>query len=399
MSTDRSNSAADAGALLNRAKRYLANGDQGYRDARSAILEAMERDPSLTRRKVAKTIGRSHRWVNALVAWSGTLGSTPFEREVDKTDKTEPDDGPDEPFRLRVGDAIVMGDHVAVIGDSTVARSKLDVFAQAGLPFLKEFIDPDAIEEDHPGVIVITDPPYGVRKDKILNDHKPDWPEVYRLFRPRGGFAFAAYHPPAFAKAQRGIEKAGWKVRHYLAMHNGGGKPWLNRVQNSIDAIFFFEREGDDLWPKGPGHITPSLLKPDPSWVARQERKEIAAGHKTSKPVKVLIELIKLITTEADVVLDPFMGTGSTLIACHRTGRRFIGVEALPENVEKAVRTWQREARKTDPQAHAIVHRDFMNDEDKIRYDDLKPDQPNDIYIGEDGDYHYRDEASTSARR
>jgi hypothetical protein len=43
------------------------------------------------------------------------------------------------------------------------------------------------------------------------------------------------------------------------------------------------------------------------------------------------------------------------------------------------------------------VHRDFIGG--PVRYDDMKPDHPNDLYIGEDGDYHYRDEASTSARR
>jgi len=373
---------------LARAKKLLSKGSESYRLARAAIIEAQDvakaEGRKLSNRDVAKVLGRSHRWVNQLLTWSGTEGSTPFEKPVDNTDKTEPDHSADEPFRLKKGDAIVMGDHVAVIGDSRHMRSKLDVFAQAGLPFLKEFIDPDAIEDDHPGVVVVTDPPYGVGKDEILNDHEADWKEVYRLFQPRGGFAFAAYHPPAFGKAQCGIEKAGWTVMHYLAMHNGGGMPWHNRVQNSIDAIFYFEREGENLWLKGPGHITPSLLRPDPSWATSPERKEIAAGHKTSKPQKVLIELIRLITTEGDIVLDPFMGTGSTLIACHRTGRRFLGVEALAENVEKAVRTWQREARKIDPQAYAVVHRDFINAEGQIRYDDLKPDHLSDLNDDED---------------
>lgn len=382
-------SAAQAEALLTRAKRYLAKGDQGYRDARSAILEALKRDPSLTNRKVAKTLGRSHRWVNALVKWSGTLGSTPFEREVDMTDTSEPDDSPDEPFRLKNGDVIKMGDHVACIGDSTDDGSKLSAFSAAGLPFLKEFIDAYAIEEDR-DFVVVSDPPYGVNKDGILNDHNADWQEVYRLFKPRGGFAFAAYHPPAFAAAQKGIEDAGWTVLHYLAMHNLGGQPWRQRAQNSIDTIFYFAREGEEPWPAE--RISPSLLRPDASKAAKAERKEIAAGHKTSKPVKVLIELIRLISEEGHSVLDPFMGTGSTLIACHRTGRKFVGIDAVPENVEKAVRTWQREARKTDPTAKAIVDRDFIGGE--IPYDNLLPDHPSDIYLGEDGELHYRSEAA-----
>lgn len=382
-------SAAQAGALLTRAKRFLDRGDQGYREARTAILEAMKVDDQLSRRDVAKALGRSHRWVNALVRWSGTIGSSPFGREPDQTDKSEPDNGPTEPFRLKKGDVIKMGDHVAYIGDSTDDGSKLDAFSAAGLPFLKEFIDEHAIEGDR-DFVVISDPPYGVNKKGILNDHEADWKEVYRLFRPKGGFAFAAYHPPAFAKAQAGIEAAGWTVLHYLAMHNLGGQPWRHRALNSIDAIFYFAREGEEPWPAE--RITASLLKPDASKSAKEERKTIASGHKTSKPVKVLIELIKLISEEGDSVLDPFMGTGSTLIACHRTGRRFVGVDAVPENVEKAVRTWQREARKTDPTAKAIVDRDFIGGE--IAYDDLMPDHPSDIFIGEDGDWHYRADAA-----
>lgn len=377
-------------AHLARARQLLDNGNDSYRLARTAIIAAQDtaraEGRKLSNRDVAKTLGRSHRWVNQLLKWSGTEGSTPFEKRVDGSDRTEPDESPEETFRLREHDAILMGDHILVIGDATSAHSKIDAFAAAGLPFLKEFIDSYAVEEDHRGVVVVTDPPYGVEKKGIRNDHEADWKDVYRLFHPRGGFAFAAYKPPEFLKAQRGIEKAGWKVRHYLAMHNGGGRPWRRRVQNSIDAIFFFERPGETVWPVD--EISPSLLKPDQRWQAKQERKEIAAGHPTSKPVNVLMDLIRLISSEGDFILDPFAGTGSTLVACMRTGRRFIGVEIDPKNAEKAVRTWQREARKTDPQAQAIVDRDFIGG--LIPYDDLQPEHPSDIWYDENGDYYYR---------
>jgi hypothetical protein len=378
-------------ALLSKAKSYLTKGDERYRLAREAIVDAKRLDPNLSNRSIAKSLGRSHRWVNGLLKWSGTEGSTPFEKEPSSADTSEPSsDQSDRPFVLRKDDAVVMGGHVLFIGDSTTVRSKLDVFDLAGLPFLKEFIDPDAAEERDGNVAVLTDPPYGVSKRGILNDHEADWREVYRLFQPIGGFAFAAYKPPEFLTAQRGIEKAGWVVRHYLAMHNAGGRPWEGRVQNSIDAIFFFEREGESIWPAG--RITPSLLKPDRSWAARQERTEIAAGHRTSKPVGLLMKLMEIITEPGGIVLDPFAGSGSGLIACERAGRKFIGIELERDHAENAVRTWQRETG-----ADAIVHRDFIGG--PVRYDDMKPDHPNDLYIGEDGDYHYRDEASTSARR
>ena len=49
--------------------------------------------------------------------------------------------------------------------------------------------------------------------------------------------------------------------------------------------------------------------------------------HPTVKPVRLLAHLIKLFTTEGQVVLDPFMGSGSHGVAAIQTGRRFIGSE------------------------------------------------------------------------
>lgn len=49
--------------------------------------------------------------------------------------------------------------------------------------------------------------------------------------------------------------------------------------------------------------------------------------HPTQKPVRLMERLMALVTQEGDLVLDPFMGSGSTGIACINTGRRFIGYE------------------------------------------------------------------------
>ena len=49
--------------------------------------------------------------------------------------------------------------------------------------------------------------------------------------------------------------------------------------------------------------------------------------HPTQKPVSILKKLVELSCNEDDVVLDPFMGSGSTGVACQNTNRRFIGIE------------------------------------------------------------------------
>lgn len=55
------------------------------------------------------------------------------------------------------------------------------------------------------------------------------------------------------------------------------------------------------------------------------------------KPVDVIEPLLLASTGKGDLVLDPFMGTGSTAIACIRMGRRFIGCELEEEHFADAV--------------------------------------------------------------
>lgn len=54
-------------------------------------------------------------------------------------------------------------------------------------------------------------------------------------------------------------------------------------------------------------------------------------GHPCPKPLEWMEWLIRLATRPGDTVLDPFMGSGTTGVACVRTGRNFIGIEIDPE--------------------------------------------------------------------
>lgn len=53
--------------------------------------------------------------------------------------------------------------------------------------------------------------------------------------------------------------------------------------------------------------------------------------HPTQKPVLLLQSLIELVTKENQIILDPFMGSGSTGVACKKTNRKFIGIEINKE--------------------------------------------------------------------
>jgi DNA modification methylase len=72
------------------------------------------------------------------------------------------------------------------------------------------------------------------------------------------------------------------------------------------------------------------------------EEGPLLALHPTVKPVQMLADALLDSSARGDLVLDPFLGSGSTLIACERVGRRLRGIELDPVYVDVAIRRWQR---------------------------------------------------------
>jgi DNA modification methylase len=66
-------------------------------------------------------------------------------------------------------------------------------------------------------------------------------------------------------------------------------------------------------------------------------------------------------TMRGDIVLDGFLGSGTTVIAAERTGRRCYGLELEPRYVDTIVRRWQTHAR--DHARHALSGRSFAEHE------------------------------------
>lgn len=60
--------------------------------------------------------------------------------------------------------------------------------------------------------------------------------------------------------------------------------------------------------------------------------------HPTTKPNRLMRAIVELFTQPGDTVLDPFMGSGSTGVACLQLGRRFMGIEQRPDYFELAAR-------------------------------------------------------------
>lgn len=70
------------------------------------------------------------------------------------------------------------------------------------------------------------------------------------------------------------------------------------------------------------------------------------ALHPTVKPVTMIMDAIKDTSKRREIVLDPFGGSGSTLIAAHKTGRRGRLIEYEPDYCAVTIRRWQKIARQ-----------------------------------------------------
>jgi hypothetical protein len=72
-----------------------------------------------------------------------------------------------------------------------------------------------------------------------------------------------------------------------------------------------------------------------------QDRDALLACHPTVKPVAMIADALRDVTKRGGIVLDTFMGSGSTLMAAEETGRVCFGAELDPLYVDVAIRRWQ----------------------------------------------------------
>jgi len=77
-------------------------------------------------------------------------------------------------------------------------------------------------------------------------------------------------------------------------------------------------------------------VNPSEGRTASKSGSSMQNAHPTVKPIALMSWLVKLITREGHVVLDPFLGSGTTGIACKKSNRNFVGIEKEKEYIEIA---------------------------------------------------------------
>jgi len=126
---------------------------------------------------------------------------------------------------------------------------------------------------------------------------------------------------------------------HYATLQrlfNAQGGDYLRREYDDL------RREYDDLRQEYE-HLRPTFHNPGKVSSVWQYPPAPSNGHETPKPVELMQRIVETTTNPGDTVLDCFAGSGTTGIACIRTGRKFVGIEKDARYFEIARQRLERE--------------------------------------------------------
>jgi DNA modification methylase len=131
----------------------------------------------------------------------------------------------------------------------------------------------------------------------------------------------------------------------YTAFTRAGGH-WSTFVIWSKDQFTLgrsdYQRQFEPIlygWRRGGQHFWCGARDQGDIWEIQKPR--VNDLHPTMKPIELIERALRNSSQGGDLVLDPFAGSGSTLIACQRTGRRARLIELEPQYVDVIIRRWQ----------------------------------------------------------
>lgn len=123
----------------------------------------------------------------------------------------------------------------------------------------------------------------------------------------------------------------GWTWQGVVVWDKGVGRPMKGRFRNHLEYVVWGTHGSADR-----SEDYPSALIAVPTVGTERE-------HVTQKPVELLQELLRVVPGENLTVLDPFMGSGSTVVAAKYAGHRAIGVEVEERYCEIAAKRCAQE--------------------------------------------------------
>ncbi len=243
------------------------------------------------------------------------------------------------PTTIQRGDLFALGPHRLLCGDATDAA------------------DVQRLLGEHVPRVMTTDPPYGVRYDparrhaaypgqrtavgRVLNDDQAAWPDAFRHFP---GDVVYVWHAGKFtATVAETLATTGFDIRaqiiwvkpHYALSRSGyhhQHEPAFYAVRRGGAAHWQGSRTQSTVW------TVPNL---NAFGGAKGGGEDARTAHSTQKPVRLYEIPILNHTVPGDAIYDPFVGSGTAVIAAHKTGRVAFAMDLDPAYVQVTLDRWQ----------------------------------------------------------
>jgi len=285
---------------------------------------------------------------NELMEWGFTaeelMGSI---NEVEDLGSTEEDEqtlspGEDKDAITKLGDVYELNNHRIVCGDST----------------LPEYVD-KCLNGATP-ILMVTDPPYGVeydpswRKDikgkhgvaaralgKVQNDDKVNWALAWHLFP--GSVAYVWHAGKYCGEVEKSLTDSEYEiisqiiwVKQHFALSRGDYH-WQH------EPCWYAVKKGHQHnWQGARDQATTWEIANLNCFGKSKEDGEERTAHSTQKPIECMAKPIRNNTAKEEGVYDPFLGSGTTLIAAEQLGRICYGIELSPAYCDIIVDRWKK---------------------------------------------------------
>lgn len=233
--------------------------------------------------------------------------------------------------RCKPGDLWLMGDHRLICGDCTDA------------------LEVQRLLNGESPILMVTDPPYGVEYDpewrknagvsshtavnmgKVKNDERFDWSETWAIFDAQ---VMYVWHAGRFSsEVARSMQECDYEIISQIIW----AKPSL------------VISRGDYHWQHEPCWYAHKKKKTH-NWQGARDQSTLwkierggseETGHGTQKPIDCMERPIRNNTEVGQLVVDPFLGSGTTLIAAEKTKRKCYGMEIDPKYCDIILKRWE----------------------------------------------------------
>lgn len=194
--------------------------------------------------------------------------------------------------------------------------------------------------------LMVTDPPYGVeydpewrhrrginkseRRGKIQNDEQADWSEAWALFP--GQIAYVWHGALRSTVVAESLFKSGFSIRSQII--------WAKERLVMSQGDYHWQHEPCWYAVRKKGNWTGDR-KQTTLWTIATSGQDVETKHSTQKPVECMRRPMVNNSDPGQAVYEPFLGSGTTLIAAQSTGRVCYGIEIDPLFIDVAIRRWQ----------------------------------------------------------